>query len=673
MSQAGSIFDTHAAELTIIESVEAQLVDHCAQLDTNLRSMRQTNDYLSVQFEELRKKNVEIQRLVDSQADNVAQIQYLEKREIEANEKMGRIQNAWEKFRLENEAQLRRSELKSAELALELQRRIDAHKIDADKLKSFDAAMRKRSAQFDAEKLKHAENLQGLEQQISDSQEKIRQLSLVISNQAEEIGQVVKKNSLLEFEKQNLVTKIAEVEQSILAVKATSALRERNLQSELVREIEALKSNETKLNYQIQESLLQQESYREELQKANLTRKDLESHVKASEQEQSQVRKSLEIIRVQHGETQFKAQKERELFLANERKFKRSIELLKTTISELNQKLGDEKRLADKKDCEQRQELVGLADAITDREKQIAVLRIENSELQKKIDIGDMTLANIQATLAEVRSEGEAQRTQLRQDVVALKKQLDQAAENRAQSQNQLNQLQDQIEALQTRHKETLATVDDCRHTIFKQLVQLREKGEELAVASAEKNELRGNARDLELQFQKKNQMLEAQLQDRHLELENEFQSKLKKLATEVQDQKASLEHAEAERHRREAQLRNYAQALTKEKHELTKEYQRLIDETQSVRALNPLKDYLDLTEFELEKVEIQLKKTPEISNDRPRYEAYLSELVEQRNFLRQILEASQKKLDQQIGRISQNLKSGQWQPIPPLPPSLRS
>ena len=121
----------------------------------------------------------------------------------------------------------------------------------------------------------------------------------------------------------------------------------------------------------------------------------------------------------------------------------------------------------------------------------------------------------------------------------------------------------------------------------------------------------------------------------------------------------------------REHQLRHYATAVTEQKAELIRHTKILADEIQTAGKMHPLKDYLQLTDFELSKADVQLRMTLTLSMDRPRLEASVKQLAEQRDFLKAVVEASTKRLDEQAANILALVKSPKLAATPPLPPRI--
>ncbi len=108
-----------------------------------------------------------------------------------------------------------------------------------------------------------------------------------------------------------------------------------------------------------------------------------------------------------------------------------------------------------------------------------------------------------------------------------------------------------------------------------------------------------------------------------------------------------------------EAKLKDLALHLETEKTEVRKFSKILTEELDSAMAVHPLQDYLEMTRFELSKLELQLKKTPFTHPERPKLETALTSLVEQRDFLDSLILNSRRQLLEHaaaVTRISNQL-----------------
>lgn len=122
---------------------------------------------------------------------------------------------------------------------------------------------------------------------------------------------------------------------------------------------------------------------------------------------------------------------------------------------------------------------------------------------------------------------------------------------------------------------------------------------------------------------------------------------------------------------RRSQQLQFYAHTLNQEKTEVVQTAKQLVQELQTARNNNPLRDYLAATSRELSKTEIQLKKTPTISYERGYLENYLGQLIEQRDFLKSVIENSLRQMDRQTNSLMKIANNDKLFPSPPVPPKV--
>jgi len=155
-------------------------------------------------------------------------------------------------------------------------------------------------------------------------------------------------------------------------------------------------------------------------------------------------------------------------------------------------------------------------------------------------------------------------------------------------------------------------------------------------------------------------------------QLENRLEFLQRGVAEGEQRAQALMRDAEhgARLELRENQLRVYSSALSKEKSEMQKIAKNLVKEIRMLSATHPLRDYVAATEFELSKIEIQLKKTPTVSAERAQYEDYLTKLVEQRDFLKGVLGSSQRQYETQVSELERLVSGSLLSPVPPPPPT---
>jgi hypothetical protein len=114
--------------------------------------------------------------------------------------------------------------------------------------------------------------------------------------------------------------------------------------------------------------------------------------------------------------------------------------------------------------------------------------------------------------------------------------------------------------------------------------------------------------------------------------------------------------------------LRRYAEALNQEKDWIRTTAAQMEEEIRNASTLHPLRDYLVLTEKEVTRVEIELKRTPTSAPQRSSLEDVFGQLVAQREFLRTVMEASEKEAQARADRLAKIRMDGRSAPVPPHP-----
>lgn len=205
-----------------------------------------------------------------------------------------------------------------------------------------------------------------------------------------------------------------------------------------------------------------------------------------------------------------------------------------------------------------------------------------------------------------------------------------------------------QIVALKVDHDDRIAKVD----------VWIARKDQELCTTreqyDARIEALMCENANLRIAMATRNSNVEAEQRD----LEIRSQHREKQIA--AREKQASV---------REMQLRQYASSVTDQKTELIRQTKVLAEEIQMAAKMHPLKDYLQLTDFELSRAEVQLKLTPTISSDRAKLESFVKQMVEQRDFLRKVVQESEHKFADQANTILELIRSPKLAATPPPPP----
>ena len=120
---------------------------------------------------------------------------------------------------------------------------------------------------------------------------------------------------------------------------------------------------------------------------------------------------------------------------------------------------------------------------------------------------------------------------------------------------------------------------------------------------------------------------------------------------------------------RKEIRLENYAKRLRSGQTLVRETLNEALVELETAMAMNPTADLLKITEYELGRVEIEMKKTPTSSPTRRILEENFEDLIQQRNFLRNVREASEQEAQAKLSRLQGILTDERLDEIPPPPP----
>ncbi len=148
-----------------------------------------------------------------------------------------------------------------------------------------------------------------------------------------------------------------------------------------------------------------------------------------------------------------------------------------------------------------------------------------------------------------------------------------------------------------------------------------------------------------------------------------ELRKSLETQSTELETREKLVNSKSTQLNRQEEKLRRYSITLNQSKIQLKELSIQLAKEIENAQTLHPLKDYLSITEFELSNLEAQLIKTPTSSPERPTLESYATQMIDQRNFLRSLLDNSEKQLQLQASTLEKITHPEKLVSCPPPPP----
>jgi len=316
--------------------------------------------------------------------------------------------------------------------------------------------------------------------------------------------------------------------------------------------------------------------------------------------------------------------------------------------------------------------------------KELAVLKTECNDFALQLTAvkseSESTIENLRASIGEFKRE----REEVSREFERFAREKDAVARDRdafkLEVQRQVtlvNDREQQIVAMKADHDDRIAKVDSWMARKDQELRTARdqfdariesERTEHAARLQTERTALNFEISELEtkieaLMAENANLRIAMATRNSNVEAESrdfEIRSQHREKQIAAREKQASV---------REMQLRQYASSVTDQKTELIRQTKVLAEEIQMAAKMHPLKDYLQLTDFELSRAEVQLKLTPTISSDRAKLESYVKQMVEQRDFLRKVVQESEHKFADQANTILELIRSPKLAATPPPPP----
>jgi len=140
------------------------------------------------------------------------------------------------------------------------------------------------------------------------------------------------------------------------------------------------------------------------------------------------------------------------------------------------------------------------------------------------------------------------------------------------------------------------------------------------------------------------------------IELENsQALEKIKAEITSLQAQKIEKLESEILKYKKQTTaLSNMLINYQNERAKVSQQVELLNHEVKTATALNPIHDLLKVTQYELDKKELELKKMPASSPVRPKIELQLEELFKQRAFLSNLIEEAQSEFSKTEDKATQ-------------------
>jgi chromosome segregation ATPase len=357
-----------------------------------------------------------------------------------------------------------------------------------------------------------------------------------------------------------------------------------------------------------------------------------------------------------------------------------SVQGLEQSKSELESRIQAQVlELKNSRDREQRMTLVldGIRQEFSQERRELKADLYACKQIHREMEQEAM---NLKSQLHEVRSQAEqsGRRWQTEKETLVERhshreKELMQTQQNRQQD------LENQIASFQNQLKAALAEMEARRSQWLEEKNALSQHAvsleQELKATTAEFTETRQRyQRDLDSQCERFAQV-ETQLAQQLRKTDSaetecrQLRERLETQSKQMKEENARVTELIQKISMREQFLTGYVDSVEKQRREIVRCVTALAGEIESAQALHPLNDYLNLTEFELQKIEAQLKMTPTVSSERPQLEACFVKLLEQRNFLTTAIQQSLHQAQAKAAHIRGLMNSQDLMQIPPLPP----
>ncbi len=311
---------------------------------------------------------------------------------------------------------------------------------------------------------------------------------------------------------------------------------------------------------------------------------------------------------------------------------------------------------------EKETELLQLLRAAETKEA-AAVLQITNltpkfQYLEQEVQHWKELYGRQSSKITALSEDYNAEKSQVLKLETELQKQKGQSLEDNAE-----------LEALRTAHREISEKLTASQRQLFKIQSEAHRKNLEI-------NALKEGLQEIEQFHSDTTERMRASLVSEETEKKS-LQAQLEKLKEKNQELKTICEENDKQIKslqrdvgNRGQQLKDYSTTLTRERQEVIGLAKRLQSEIQSAATLHPLKDYLNFTEQEISKLEVQLSSTPTVSIDRRRLEICLSQMREQKRTLSAMIESSTTDLNRRSAWlhkvISKDAYLGSQAPPPP-------
>ena len=135
----------------------------------------------------------------------------------------------------------------------------------------------------------------------------------------------------------------------------------------------------------------------------------------------------------------------------------------------------------------------------------------------------------------------------------------------------------------------------------------------------------------------------------------------------QIQEKWRELKEKEKRVAEKKSHIASYLESLNTAKRNLRNEVAQIDQQLEMALKLSPVQDFLDITEREIDRVDLQLRKTPTLSPVRASLQKALDELYDQKRFLKKSLRQVEGRIDKKRQEILIILESPALQLSPPL------
>lgn len=313
--------------------------------------------------------------------------------------------------------------------------------------------------------------------------------------------------------------------------------------------------------------------------------------------------------------------------------------LLEKTRSELNSSLAERDQL--KMDGAQRDSI------IRDHDRKLQSL--EEAHQSRIKELRDQLTAQFHAAEMKVAAKND-ESLGLKNRIMYLENALTENQSDLSQVHNELakakslvainGDLANELEALRTESKNKSSEIDRLNADQARARQEIASLKQDLSAAKQETNAFKVKA----IQFEQAD-ILRA------------------KAVSELAELKSRMSNLAA----REQKAETYRRTLNDVKSKIEHVVREFLNQVSSAQFLQPLNDIKTFTQFEVNRIEAALRRTPVLSPERAELEQALGQLEEQKVFLSTALQRSQQQMEEQRLMLLEILRGGSLTKVPPL------